>query len=317
MAGRPFAVVLLSFGGPEQLEEIPAFLESLLGRTPPPALLAEVTERYRLLGGGSPLPELTRRQAAALERELAARGREALVVAAMRHARPRIEEAAERLGAARDGAGRPYRLAVGLSLTPFRSRRSTGEYEEGLARALAAASPGMALAFPGPWHLHSLYLDALARRLEETLAGLPARERETVPVIFTAHSLPERLIAEGDPYLDQLRQTAAALAGRLGLRNWHLGFQSRSALAREPWLGPEVEELLRRAREGGATSVVVDPIGFPGDHLETLYDNDHLHRREAERLGLRFLRVPCLNLSKGFIAALAAIAEETAGRAGA
>jgi protoporphyrin/coproporphyrin ferrochelatase len=137
--------------------------------------------------------------------------------------------------------------------------------------------------------------------LENALEGAPA----DTPVVFAAHSLPERMIEQGDPYADQLAATARKVAERLGLGEWHLGYQSVSAAAREPWLGPSVEEVMQRLAGGGATSVLVDPIGFISDHVETLYDNDIEHRARAESLGLAFHRCRCLNEHPGLIGTFA------------
>jgi ferrochelatase len=129
------------------------------------------------------------------------------------------------------------------------------------------------------------------------------------PVIFAAHSLPQRMIDQGDPYAAQLQETASAVAAELGLKEWHLAYQSVSAAAREPWLGPSVEEGMDRLAEVGVPSVVVDPIGFIADHVETLYDNDVEHRAHAQAIGLDFHRCMCLNEHPGLIAALADIVE--------
>ncbi|BAS26565.1 ferrochelatase [Limnochorda pilosa] len=303
------AVLLMAFGGPESLEEIPGFLRSLMGRTPPPRVEHEVIERYHRLGGRSPLPEVTRRQAEALAGELARRGRPLRVYVGMQHARPTIGEAFDRMET--DGVTR----LVAVSLAPYRAQASTQAYEERVQREVAERGSGMEVRFPGDWYLHPRYVEALAQRLEEAWSHLSPPERAQVPVIFSAHSLPVRFVEQGDPYVEQLEQTASAIAERLaGVPfPWELAFQSQGQASTEPWLGPAVEEVMDRLHAQGHRRVVVDPIGFVTDHLETLYDNDVLHREHAARLGLDFIRVRCPNLQPRFIEALADLVLETAG----
>jgi ferrochelatase len=153
-------------------------------------------------------------------------------------------------------------------------------------------------------------VDALADMLAGALDRAPAGS----PVVFAAHSLPMRMIEQGDPYADQLADTARAVATRLGLGDWHLAYQSVSAAAREPWLGPSVEEVMEQLATDGSKAVLVDPIGFISDHVETLYDNDVEHREAALSLGLEFHRCRCLNDHPGLITALADQVIETAAR---
>lgn len=291
------SVLLAGFGGPESLDEVPAFVESVLGRTPPDHVIPAAVGRYRAIGGGSPLPAMTRRQAGLLESELARRGHPAEFHVGMLHARPTIIEAADEIA-----ARAPGRLIV-VSLAPYRCEVSTDAYEAAVAEALAGRVPSTV--FTPDWNLQPRYLDALAGMLGEATTRAPSGS----PVIFAAHSLPQRMIDQGDPYSKQLEETAGAVAERLGLVDWQLAYQSVSAAAREPWLGPSVEEAMTRAAERGARAVVVDPIGFIADHVETLYDNDIEHRAHADSLGLGFHRCRCLNDHSGLIAALADVVE--------
>lgn len=286
-------VLLAGFGGPESLEVVPAFVESVLGRVPPEHVIPAALGRYRAIGGGSPLPATTRRQAILVGEELARRGLEAEVHVGMLHARPTIEEAADRILS--DG----IEDLVVISLAPYRCEVSTDAYERAVTRAFHGAGPR--LHFGPDWNTTPAYIDALADMLGQALIPAPGR----TPVVFAAHSLPRRMIDQGDPYADQLAETAGAVASRLGLDEWHLAFQSVSAAARESWLGPSVEEIMESLAASGATSVMVDPIGFISDHVETLYDNDIEHRDRALDLGLEFHRCPCLNEHPGLIIALA------------
>lgn len=299
-----WGVLLLGFGGPRNLDEVRPFLEKLLGRVPPTHVEDEVRQRYRLLGGGSPLAQTTLRQGELLAALLKERGHDWPVSVGMAYARPSVAEGVARLAEA--GA----RRIVLLPLTPYRARVSWEAYEREARETLAARKEGMEGYTVREWHDHPRYVQALSRRLRETLAEVPEEERKGVPVIFTAHSLPVSMVEQGDPYVRQLEGTILALDGALGPLNWRLGFQSRSLGAREPWLGPEIEQVLTDLRAQGHRRVVVHPIGFVSDHVETLYDNDRLHHELALRLGLDWHRVPCLNDLPEFIAALAELVEE-------
>lgn len=293
------AVLLVGFGGPENLDQVPAFVASVLGRVPPDHVTAGVIERYRTIGGSSPLPATTRRQAVLLGEELARRGIEAGVGVGMLHARPTIDEALAEL--ARTGVGD---VKV-ISLAPYRCEVSTDAYEAAVEKSLNGRGPR--LHFAPDWNGRKSYVGALAEMLAASLVEAPPH----TPVIFAAHSLPQRMIEQGDPYADQLQETATRVAETLELERWYLAYQSVSAAAREPWLGPSVDEVMERLAAEGAGSVVIDPIGFIADHVETLYDNDIDHRARAEALGLKFIRCRCLNLHPGLIGTLADLASLT------
>lgn len=299
MSGQT-TVFLAGFGGPENLDQVPPFVESVLGRTPPEHVIPEVVHRYGLIGGGSPLPGTTRRQAALLEAELERRGHDAKVHVGMLHAEPTITAAADEIAA--DGVDD----VIVVSLAPFRCEVSTDAYEEAVVKALGERVASVRLA--PDWNLTPRYIDALAEMLGDKLKEAPAGS----PVIFAAHSLPHRMIDQGDPYAAQLLETAGGVAASLDLEAWELAYQSVSAAAREPWLGPSVEEAMDRLAGSGVGSVVVDPIGFIADHVETLYDNDVEHRAHAEAIGIGFHRCRCLNEHPGLIAALADVVEGVA-----
>ena len=294
---RALTVLLVGFGGPENLDQVPGFVESVLGRKPPEHVIPEVVERYRAIGGGSPLPATTRNQADLLEKELVDRGLDARVLVGMLHARPTISETADQL------ASEGVDDLVVVSLAPYRCEVSTDAYEKAVAESLAGRVPTVRLV--PDWNLAMGYVDALA----DMLGAVVRRAPEGSPVIFAAHSLPRRMVDQGDPYADQLAETAGEVAARLGLAQWTLAYQSVSAAAREPWLGPSVEEAMDRYHGEGAGAVVVDPIGFISDHVETLYDNDVEHRDHADTLGLQFHRCRCLNTHPGLISALADLVE--------
>ncbi len=290
-------VFLAGFGGPESLDQVPDFVESVLGRKPPDHVIPEVVNRYETIGGGSPLPGTTRRQAALLEKELGERGHQSKVHVGMLHARPTITATADEI------ASEGVDDVIVVSLAPYRCEVSTDAYEAAVAEALGGRVASVR--FAPDWNLSPRYVSSLAEMLGAKLQEAPPGS----PVIFAAHSLPQRMIEQGDPYATQLQGTASAVAAELGLKEWELAYQSVSAAAREPWLRPSVEDAMDLFAEAGVRSVVVDPIGFIADHVETLYDNDVEHRAHAEAIGVDFYRCLCLNEHPGLIAALADVVE--------
>ncbi len=296
----PTTVFLAGFGGPESIDQVPAFVESVLGRKPPDHVIPEVVNRYETIGGGSPLPGTTRRQAVLLEKELGERGHQAKVHVGMLHARPTIAAIADEI------ASEGVDDVIVVSLAPYRCEVSADAYEEAVADALGGRVASVR--FAPDWNSSPRYVGALAEMLGAKLQNAPPGSQ----VIFAAHSLPQRMIDQGDPYAAQLQETARAVAAELGLMEWELAFQSVSAAAREPWLGPSVEEAMDRLAGAGVRSVVVDPIGFIADHVETLYDNDVEHRAHADAIGVGFHRCMCLNDHPGLIAALADVVEGVA-----
>lgn len=301
MADEPGAgllgVVVMAYGTPASPDDIEAYYTHIRrGRPPEPAQLAELTARYEAIGGTSPLAQRTEAQRLALADALQARRPGGTrVVLGQKHAAPFIEDAVATLAA--DGVER----VVGLVLAPHFSRFSVGEYQSRLAAA--AAEQGMASAGVESWHLEPSYLGFLAGAVEEGLRALPARTK----VLFTAHSLPERVLA-GDPYPEQLRQSAAAVAGMVGLdrwAGWSLCWQSAGRTP-EPWRGPDVLDVLRDlAATGRAEGVLVCPQGFVSDHLEVVYDLDIEAKAVAGEVGLAFARTRVLNDDAAAFAALA------------
>lgn len=294
-------LVVMAYGTPGSPDEIEAYYTHIRrGRPPSAEQVAELAGRYRAIGGLSPLAERTRAQvdaiAAALEAAEPGGWRVAL---GNKHAAPFLEDAVASL-ADGDGAGRVDRL-VGLVLAPHYSRGSVGEYH---ARAGAvAAEHGLPYAPVGSWHTLPAWLDAQADRVRSALASLPERSK----VLFTAHSLPERVLA-ADPYPDQLRASATAIAERAGLERWYgwtLAWQSAGRTP-EPWRGPDVTQVVRDlGATGRAGGVLVCPQGFVSDHLEVLYDLDIDARRVAGEAGLAFARTASINDDPAVMAALA------------
>jgi ferrochelatase len=280
------AVVLMAYGSPSRPEDVLPYLEDVRGGRPvSDEAVEELAERYRRIGGRSPLDDVTEAQRAALERELGVP-----VFVGMKHWRPRIAEAVE--SALAGGATR----IVGLVLAPHYSRLSVGEYRERLDAAVAGRAEAVLVE---SWHDHPGFIDVVADRVRGTDAW----------VVFTAHSLPERILDEGDPYREQLLESSRLVAERASLAQWSFAFQSASATG-EPWLGPDVLEELDRLHEAGVRKVLVVPIGFVSDHLEILWDLDIEARERAAELGLELERVDSLNDDPGFVRALADLVEE-------
>jgi len=290
-------VVVMAYGTPASPDDIEAYYTHIRrGRPPEPQQLAELTARYDAIGGTSPLAARTEAQRVALADALQSRRPGATrVVLGQKHAAPFIEDAVAGLAAA--GIDR----VVGLVLAPHFSRFSVGEYQGRLAAA--AEEHGMASAGVEAWHLEPSYLGFLAGAVEEALRSLPERTK----VLFTAHSLPERVLVD-DPYPEQLRQSAAAVAGMVGLdrwAGWSLCWQSAGRTP-EPWRGPDVLEVIRDlAATGRAEGVLVCPQGFVSDHLEVVYDLDIEAKAVADEVGLALARTRVLNDDAATFSALA------------
>jgi ferrochelatase len=302
--GARVAVFLMALGGPDSLENVEPYLLDLRGGRPtPPELVEEIRERYRATGGRSPVLDITRELAAKLEARLPVR-----VFVGLRHWHPFIAEAwAEVVEFA------PERV-LAVCLAPQFSAMTVEKYLEKLADARTEVGGGeLPLSAVRSWATHPGLVAALAERVVEALARFPAAERAAVPVLFTAHSLPERIVAEGDPYPDEVRATMDAVIALLPAgQPTSFAFQSQGR-SPEPWLGPEVEPTLDRLAADGAPGVVIAPIGFLSDHVETLYDIDIEFRARAEKLSLRLERMPMLNASDALADTLAELVEEHLG----
>jgi ferrochelatase len=294
------AVLLMAYGSPDRIDQVEAYYTDIRRGNPPTAeLLAELIERYEAIGGGSPLSAIVERQRRALETELAGRGSPLPVYAGMRHIAPRIVTIVE--GMAADGVER----FVAIALAPQRSSNAAG-YRRAVEAALATIGEGApSYVFVESWHDEPRFIEALAAATAEALARFPSPER--VRVMFTAHSLPARVVAEGDRYPDELAGTARLVAERLRLGAYEFAFQSAGRTG-EPWLGPDLRDEIRRLAAAGVNELVVCPVGFVADHLEVLYDIDIEAQAVAREVGIRLERARSMNDDPTFIAGLADVA---------
>ncbi|MCL5291171.1 MAG: ferrochelatase [Actinobacteria bacterium] len=289
-------ILLMAFGGPETRDAIGPFMTNLMGREPSPEVLARAVEKYDRIGGCSPLPTITGRQAAGTQLLLREMGYDLLVAVGMKYWRPFIGTAVANLVG--EGAGR----IIAISMSPHYSRVSVGAYEEELAKA-RKAFPNATIQLLSSWYDHPGFLAAVAEKIKESLPDFGDRKPF---IIFSTHSLPVAHIESGDPYVSQVQATVDGVMNLVGEFDHCLAFQSKGH-SPGPWLGPGVEEVLEQLAAGGREDVLLVPIGFVSDHMETLYDIDIAHREKAESLGLNFTRTTSLNDSPAFIRALAEI----------
>jgi ferrochelatase len=300
-------VLLMAYGSPERIEDLrPYLLDIRGGRETPDSLVEEMTERYRLIGGRSPLLMWTRRQGLALESLLNERytfdGKRYKVYFGMRHWEPRIKGAVEQIMA--DGV----RDIIGLVMAPHNSRMSIGAYYARLQEAIQELDAPINILSIEQWHDHPGLIRAITEKASQARQAFGA---EDPYVIFSAHSLPARILAQGDPYDAQLRETAALLGKSLDLKEdrWQFCYQS-AGQSDEPWLGPAIEQVIMGLLEAGEKNFLVVPIGFVCDHVEVLYDIDIVCKNLAEKHGARLIRSQSLNDSPTFIAALAELVSE-------
>jgi len=298
------SVLLIAFGGPEKPEDVRPFLRIVTeGRRIPPERVEEAARHYEAIGGRSPLGELTRRQAARLHEALARDGVARPVYVGMRNWRPFLHETLAEM------RGRGQRRALGIILSSFQTEASWERYVGDVAAARARVGAGAPeVGYAPVWADHPLFVATMVERATTALAEVPARRQPTAHLVFTAHSVPVAM-ADGSPYSAQLESVARRIAGRLAHPHWSVAYQSRSGSPQEPWLEPDIGDVLRVLAREGVEDVVVIPIGFVCDHVEVLYDLDVEARRLADGLGLGFHRAAAANDHPRFIEMLADLAK--------
>ena len=286
----------MAYGTPKDLDDVePYYTHIRRGNPPPPELLAELRDRYAAIGGRSPLLEITDKQRLGLEERLCIPS-----YLGQKHAAPFIEDAVERMAA--DGAER----AVGIVLAPHYSSGSIGQYRDKAKAASEKLGWNGSIDVIESWAREPGYVSWLARRVGEELDSLPDDKRDDAVVVFSAHSLPLRVVEGGDPYPEELRATGAAVAAELRLPHWMIGWQSAGRTA-DPWLGPDILDVLRTLAEEGRQAVVISSCGFVADHLEVLYDVDIEARALADELGIELRRTRSPNDDPDFLDAVAAV----------
>lgn len=302
-------LLIMAYGGPDKLEDVRPYLLDVRNYRPTSdEVVAEITERYEQIGGRSPILELTRAEAAGIEtalNELAPDGERWKVWVAMRHWHPFIKDVLAEMEAA--GVER----AIGLVMAPHYSYMSIGAY----FKRVEDAGSSIDVAPVQSWNLNPGYLDGLHDRISDALEKFPADERAEVPIIFTAHSLPERILERNDPYPDELLATVDALIERMPGREWYWAYQS-AAMTADPWLGPDASEVIEKLHGEGKRNVLICPIGFVCEHVEILFDIDVEFRQQADELGMHLERIEMLNDHPSMLAGLAQVARGRAVDAG-
>jgi protoporphyrin/coproporphyrin ferrochelatase len=287
-------VILMAYGGPDKLEDVPDYLLDVRsGRPMSQELVDEFVERYREIGGRSPILELTQAQAKGVEKALNNRkakeaGIKYSTYVGMRHWDPYIRDVVPQI--VEDGVDK----IVGVVMAPHYSKMSVGKYMEQLREGLEMAGSDIPVHEVHSWKDQPMFISGVSSRIRDALRKYPADIRKDVPIVFTAHSLPTRILEWGDPYPDELRVSVEMVADRVRQRHWRFAYQSQGASA-EPWLGPEVEDTLDQLAAEGFKHVLMVPIGFVCDHVEILYDVDIEHKEHAEKLGMELSRIKSLN----------------------
>ncbi len=299
-------VLVMAYGGPNTLDDVEPYLLDVRGYRPTaPEIVHEVRERYKLIGGRSPILEQTQTQAAALEAALNEKTPVFKAFVGMRHWHPYLKDTLAQMQAA--GIER----AIGLVMAPHYSRLSIGAYY----KKIEDAQSSIEVARIVRWHDLPGYLDALTDRVQVALRKFPEDVQAEVPIIFSAHSLPQRIMDWSDPYPAELRETVDGVMQRLGPHPHEFAFQS-AAISNEPWLGPDVGAALNRLASEGQKRVLIAPIGFVVEHVEILYDIDVVFQQQAQTLGLQLERIEMLNTAPLMMAGLAELVRHTAKEVG-
>jgi ferrochelatase len=303
------AVLLISFGGPQGLDDIRPFLANVLrGRRIPPERIEEVAHHYELFGGVSPITELTQHQADGLQARLTAAGTPLPVYVGMRNWQPYLADTLAEMSRA------GVRRAIGFIMAAQASYSSCQQYRENVLDARQAIrAQGLAdveLTYVPGWHLHDGFIDSNADHVREARARLPLSLQSTARLVFTAHSIPIEM-AGRSKYAEQLLDSARQVARRVETADWTLVYQSRSGRPQDPWLEPDICDYLRAARDEGLEAAILCPIGFVCDHIEVLYDLDREAAQVAEEIGLVISRAEAVNDDPRFIDMMADVVQAT------
>jgi ferrochelatase len=298
------AILVIAFGGPEKTEDIRPFLANVTrGRPIPKERIEEVAHHYELIGGRSPLNELTFSQARALESALKGRGSALPIYVGMRNWHPFLTETVKEMSKAN------VRRAIGVIMAAHESEASWQRYKQNVSDAIAEMGAHLSVEYTPPLFDHPLFIESVSDRIEECLIQIPYADRKDAMLVFTAHSIPIPM-ADESPYVEQLTESSHLVAERLGHENWMLAYQSRSGRPTDPWLEPDVCDVIRDLSAKGVKYVVVAPIGFVCDHVEVLYDLDIEAADVAKKVGIKLIRAKAVNDDPKFIAALADVVEK-------
>jgi len=290
----------MAYGSPSSLDEVGDYLAQVRGgRGSTPEEIEHLKQRYQRVGGQTPLFQITKSQADALEKKLVADGTPARVLFGMKHWRPFVEDVVEKIS-----IDNPP-ILVGVALAPHYSKLSIGGYEDSVRRGLARKDSNIPFVMVKSWHTEPSLITALSTRVSSALSDTRGSERTMV--IFTAHSLPLKAVSDNDPYQAQLLETSQLVAREAGVTNWDFAFQSASGPS-GTWLGPSLKEKISELSNKGIKQILVCPVGFVSDHLEILYDLDVEARGYANSHGIELARTLSLNNDPKFIEALAAVA---------
>lgn len=299
MSNRYDAILMIAFGGPEKTGDIRPFLSKVSsGRPIPPERLDEVAHHYELIGGRSPLNEITYRQARGLEAQLKINGYPLPVYVGMRNWYPFLSDTVIEMS--KEGINN----ALAIIMAAHQSDASWERYQRDVEEAISTTGVELSVDYTEPFYDHPLFIEDSAERIAECLEQIPSTDRDDTVLIFTAHSIPTPM-AEASPYVEQLTISCRLISERLGHENWLLAYQSRSGRPTDPWLEPDVRDLIRALSKKSTTHVIIQPIGFICDHVEVLYDIGIEAAEVAEEVGIKMLRAKTVNDDQKFIEALA------------
>lgn len=302
-------LLIMAYGGPDKMEDVrPYLLDVRHHRPTSEEIFKEVEDRYKLIGGRSPILELTQAQGRGIEsslNQLSGDGEEWKVWAGMRHWHPYIAETMEEMKAA------GVEKTVTLVMAPHYSAMSIGAYNG----AVEKAADGIEAASIDRWNLMPGYLEALTDRINDALQKFPEDVRDSVPIIYTAHSLPEKIRENNDPYESDLQETFEAMKGRFTQNPGHWAYQS-AAMTKEPWLGPDGSEVIEEIHAKGGKHVLIVPVGFVCEHVEVLFDIDVEFKEQADELGMQLERITMVNDHPAMMRGLAELVRERATEAG-
>jgi ferrochelatase len=298
------AILMIGYGAPERIEDIRPFLQNVAkGRSIPPDRLEEVAHHYELFGGKSPLNEYTYKQASGLQNKLAENGYEIPVYVGMRNWHPFIPDTI------REMSEKGVKKAIGMIMAAHQSDASWERYQRDVQEALTELGIEMEFKYSAPLFNHPLFIEDSADRVLDCLNEIPPEEYSQTMILFTAHSIPTPM-AEASPYVEQLMTTARLIAQRLNYDNWKLVYQSRSGRPTDPWLEPDVCDVIEEIAKEGVKNVIAQPIGFICDHIEVLFDIGIEAQEVSDEAGINLLRAKTVNDDPKFIEAIADVVEK-------